>query len=178
MKTIYPLDSVSKSRRQLGLWSCSLLVWATLGACSNQPPTPPSHDASAAKRNALRDLGFSETENGWEMNLSGRVTFSVNDATLSVEGVQTVNRIAKTLIDIGIQHIAIDGHTDNQGSAALNQDLSERRAETAARAFVAQGFKHENITRRGFGFSRPVADNATEAGRQLNRRVTIIVSSL
>jgi outer membrane protein OmpA-like peptidoglycan-associated protein len=86
--------------------------------------------------------------------------------------------VAKTLLGIGILRISVDGHTDNQGSAALNQDLSERRAEATAQAFVAQGFKAGDITRRGFGFSRPVGDNNSEAGRQLNRRVTIIVSSL
>ena len=168
-------------RRQFSSLCCALITLTTLGACSSAPPAPPAADVvdpQAKKKIALRDLGFEPTENGWELNLSGRITFSVNDATLSAEGIETVSRVAKTLLGIGILRISVDGHTDNQGSAALNQDLSERRAEATAQAFVAQGCKAGDITRRGFGFSRPVGDNNSEAGRQLNRRVTIIVSSL
>ena len=156
-----------------------------LAACSTQPaPTLPATAISASPDQrqvriaALRDLGFSESDAGWELNLSGRVTFAINDATLSPQALGTVERVAQTLRSIGIERLAIEGHTDSQGSVGLNQDLSERRAEAVAVLFAARGFRLSEIVRRGFGFSRPVADNSTENGRQQNRRVTIIVPSL
>jgi OOP family OmpA-OmpF porin len=69
----------------------------------------------------------------------------------------------------------IDGHTDNVGSDAYNLDLSQRRAE-AVRAFLVQnGIRGTRVTAQGQGESSPVASNTTEAGRQQNRRVEIVV---
>ncbi len=159
-------------------WLC--VVAGVLAGCSTAAPTlpAPGADPLAGKKAALRDLGFTEAESGWEMNLSGQVAFAINDASLSPDALSTIARVATTLREIGVSRLTVDGHTDNQGGKALNQDLSERRAHSVAQAFAEQGFQLASITRRGFGYSRPVADNQTEAGRQQNRRVTIIVPSL
>jgi outer membrane protein OmpA-like peptidoglycan-associated protein len=73
-------------------------------------------------------------------------------------------------------NLDIEGHTDSIGSDELNQQLSERRAETVRKYLMEQGLSEDNLTARGYGKSMPVADNATAAGRQKNRRVEIIVS--
>jgi outer membrane protein OmpA-like peptidoglycan-associated protein len=70
----------------------------------------------------------------------------------------------------------IEGHTDDVGSDAYNQTLSEKRAESVKQYLVDQSLSADSVTAKGFGETSPVADNRTAAGRQLNRRVEIIVS--
>lgn len=73
-------------------------------------------------------------------------------------------------------NLAIEGHTDSTGSDELNQKLSEQRAEVVRSYLIEQGLGESSVTAQGFGKTMPVADNATAAGRQKNRRVEIIVS--
>ena len=70
----------------------------------------------------------------------------------------------------------MEGHTDNIGSDEFNQRLSEQRAAAVRDYLVAEGIQSESITARGFGEGRPVVGNETDAGRQQNRRVEIVVS--
>ena len=71
---------------------------------------------------------------------------------------------------------AISGHTDNQGTAALNQPLSEQRASAVIAWLEAAGADTRELAAQGFGATRPVADNSTEAGRALNRRVEVALA--
>ena len=73
-------------------------------------------------------------------------------------------------------NLEVEGHTDSTGGDALNQRLSEDRANTVREYLVAQGLDGGSIVSRGFGKSMPVATNDTAAGRQKNRRVELIVS--
>jgi outer membrane protein OmpA-like peptidoglycan-associated protein len=73
-------------------------------------------------------------------------------------------------------NLAIEGHTDSTGSDELNQKLSEQRADVVRSYLIEQGLGESTVTAQGFGKTMPVADNATAAGRQKNRRVEIIVS--
>lgn len=169
-----PLGSLSQVITLLSLSSL-------LAGCAGPPPAPSPPQAAVApnaREAALRELGFRPTEQGWELDLAGRVVFPVDDASLSAEAQAAIERLARTLRGLGITALAIEGHTDNQGAAAYNQRLSERRAQVVALAFVARGFEPAQVRHQGFGFSRPIEDNRSEAGRQQNRRVTIIVSSL
>jgi outer membrane protein OmpA-like peptidoglycan-associated protein len=70
----------------------------------------------------------------------------------------------------------VEGHTDSTGSDALNQVLSEQRAEAVRTYLIQQGLPAEAVMARGFGKNAPVADNSSAAGRQKNRRVELIVS--
>jgi OOP family OmpA-OmpF porin len=72
--------------------------------------------------------------------------------------------------------IQVDGHTDAQGSDAYNDRLSVRRAESVERWLAGHGIAAGRISTHGYGESEPVATNATDAGRQKNRRVVIGVS--
>jgi outer membrane protein OmpA-like peptidoglycan-associated protein len=71
--------------------------------------------------------------------------------------------------------ILISGHTDNAGSAASNQKLSERRVQSVGAYLRSKGIASKRILTKGFGSSKPVADNNTEEGKQLNRRVEITI---
>jgi len=72
--------------------------------------------------------------------------------------------------------LAAEGHTDDVGSESFNQTLSEKRAEAVQNFLVSQGVPEASITAIGLGESAPVADNRTAAGRQLNRRVELVIS--
>lgn len=72
--------------------------------------------------------------------------------------------------------LEVEGHTDSTGSDEVNQKLSEQRATTVRDYLIAQGLAADAISAKGFGKTAPIADNATAAGRQKNRRVELIVS--
>lgn len=73
------------------------------------------------------------------------------------------------------QEVIVEGHTDSIGPADYNRQLSRERAESVRNAIVAQGISEGRVTARGLGESRPVASNANPGGRQLNRRVEIVL---
>ena len=72
--------------------------------------------------------------------------------------------------------MVVEGHTDSQGAAAFNQDLSQKRAESVRSYLVSHGIAADRITAQGFGPSRAVADNTSAEGRANNRRVEIVVA--
>lgn len=69
--------------------------------------------------------------------------------------------------------LRVEGHTDNTGSAAINENLSLRRAEAVRAALIQRGVAPSRLIAAGYGPARPVGDNATEEGRALNRRIEI-----
>jgi outer membrane protein OmpA-like peptidoglycan-associated protein len=99
--------------------------------------------------------------------------FAVNSSTLLSGGYDEVAEVANVLKQYPETFIRISGHTDSTGGAEYNQRLSERRAESVKNALVGMGVNPSRITTIGYGAARPVADNSSEAGRQLNRRVAI-----
>jgi OOP family OmpA-OmpF porin len=72
-----------------------------------------------------------------------------------------------------IKKVRVEGHTDNRGGAAYNKNLSQKRAAAVVKWLVSHGIEKSRLTSEGFGFSRPIATNKTEEGRQENRRVEL-----
>lgn len=101
--------------------------------------------------------------------------FAVDSAQLKPGSYDEIARVAKVLVQYPQTNILIAGYTDSTGSETYNQQLSERRAEVVKNALMGQGVNPGRLTTIGYGESRPVAENATEAGRQLNRRVEITI---
>ena len=102
--------------------------------------------------------------------------FDVDKATLKPVAREKLARIAGILATHPDLKIEIEGHTDSTGSDEYNQRLSERRADSVRGYLSEQGIGRSIVGTAGFGKTRPVATNGTAAGRQLNRRVEIIVS--
>ncbi len=100
-----------------------------------------------------------------------RIVFRPGSAELEAEGVAAVEALAAALADCPDVAFEIGGHTDSQGREAANLELSEARAAAVKAALDAAGLPHVTLTARGYGPSRPVADNDTEAGRAANRRI-------
>jgi len=103
------------------------------------------------------------------------VLFATGSATLKPAARERLAKVAGILLSYPDIRLEIDGHTDNVGSEAFNEKLSERRAESV-RTFLAQQGVAQSMTTRGFGSTEPIASNATPVGRQQNRRVELVVS--
>ena len=107
-----------------------------------------------------------------KVSFDSGILFATGKADLSAASQTSITEIAKVLKDNGDMDIAIIGHTDNTGSDKINNPLSVNRAKSVEKSLKAQGVS--NIKRvEGQGSTNPVADNSTEAGRKLNRRVEV-----
>jgi len=112
---------------------------------------------------------------GIKITFASGILFNTNSAELQSGSVSDINTLATTLKKYGDTNVIVEGHTDNTGSDAINQPLSENRARSVATQLQAQGVEASRITTQGFGSSVPVADNTTEYGKQQNRRVEIAI---
>ncbi|HEY4841241.1 MAG TPA: OmpA family protein [Terriglobales bacterium] len=104
------------------------------------------------------------------------VLFAFNQHTLKPEARERLARISGIVLAYPDLKLEIDGYTDAIGSDDYNQTLSDKRAEAVRDYLVNSGVSMNNVVARGLGKTDPVADNSTAAGRQLNRRVEMIVS--
>jgi len=120
-------------------------------------------------------LDTRDTERGLVVNMSD-VLFDTGKYTLRQEAREKLARIAGIVLNYPSLRLEAEGHTDNVGSAELNQKLSEQRAYSVRDYLVSQGMPVSSITAVGKSFSVPVASNDTAKGRQQNRRVELIVS--
>lgn len=113
-----------------------------------------------------------------EIDKQGFVALYINFDTgkwdLKSDGVATVKEIVAMLKAAPKLRIAIEGHTDNVGSAASNKALSESRARSVMNAVVAAGIDAARLSAAGLGQERPIADNRSEEGRARNRRVELV----
>lgn len=116
-----------------------------------------------------------ESPRGLIVNMSG-VWFDTGSATLKPGAREKLAKIATILSAHPHLKIEVEGHTDNTGSEDFNQVLSERRAMSVRAFLVQSGVNSNAISARGMGEISPVASNETAAGRQLNRRVEMVVS--
>jgi outer membrane protein OmpA-like peptidoglycan-associated protein len=99
------------------------------------------------------------------------VQFDLGKATLKPVSFEILNQIRDILLKYPSYNLVISGHTDNTGSAPFNQKLSEDRARACYDYLITRGVSPRRLSSVGYGESRPIASNDTEAGRTLNRRV-------
>ncbi|GLK63239.1 OmpA family protein [Paracoccus kondratievae] len=102
--------------------------------------------------------------------------FATDSAAVGAQGQNDLYIIARNLNQYPNSRIQVVGHTDSTGSAAYNQDLSERRARSVAGILTAGGVSQGRIATSGRGATQPVASNDTAAGRAQNRRVEILIT--
>jgi outer membrane protein OmpA-like peptidoglycan-associated protein len=102
------------------------------------------------------------------------IFFDSDSDQLRPESTPVLQEMVTTLTEHTDLKVLIEGHTDAQGEEAHNQGLSERRAAAVVRYLTEQGVAAARLSSRGMGEVKPVADNATPAGRQENRRVVVV----
>jgi len=130
---------------------------ARAGGCCEPPPAA----AVVAPVAPTPDHGCTD-------ELESDVLFATDSAELTPDGRATLDRLAPCWSH---GRFEIEGHTDNTGTDAINQPLSERRAQAIVDELVKDGIDATALTAKGYGSSRPIADNGTPEGRAHNRRV-------
>ena len=123
----------------------------------------------------LRELQAERTERGLVMTL-GDVLFATGSARLTTGAETRLDRLAQFMQRYPDRTLRVEGYTDSTGSSATNLRLSEERAMAVRDALAARGVNPGRIVAQGFGEAQPVSSNATDAGRQQNRRVDIVIS--
>ncbi|MFM8901040.1 MAG: OmpA family protein [Burkholderiales bacterium] len=145
-------------------WLFGLAAMLTMTAC-NTPPKAGEYDG----------LKIKQVARGVQITGDDKVLFDTGKSEIKPEGMNFVALLAKALNERTKANVLVEGHTDNVGSAAYNQSLSEQRAASIKQALVARGVSEARIQSAGLGFTTPVADNSTAEGRQANRRTDVIV---
>lgn len=123
----------------------------------------------------LREQGFVQTGDGWELQMSGKLLFDFNSDAMTGERREMLVRMGHALVGVGVRALRVEGHADDQGSPDYNERLSLRRAQAVAQVLAEAGIPRERIDIRGYGASRPLVIGTSEAARQENRRVALIV---
>lgn len=148
---------------------------AQVNAQAARQQTQDAQSRSRQLEAQLKEMEAKKTDRGMVITL-GDVLFDTNQAQLKSGGMRNLQKLADFFKQYPQRKVMIEGFTDSTGSNSRNQELSDQRAYSVRTALLGMGIGTDRITSRGYGESYPVAGNDTAAGRQLNRRVEIIVS--
>ena len=134
----------------------------------------------AELRAQLQGTGVSVTRNGNQiiLNMPSNITFDTDQDAVKPQFYSTLNSVALVLQKFNQTLVDVYGHTDSTGSDSYNQALSQRRASSVASYLTSQGVDGRRFYVTGLGETRPIADNGSESGRALNRRVEIQLSPI
>lgn len=131
--------------------------------------------AMRAQLAAVEAANIQRTADVLAVTFKSDYLFSVGSSAMNAGAMNEIARVSTVLNQYPDTTIQVAGHTDSTGSEQSNQELSERRAENVKNALVGQNVHPNRISTIGFGETAPIADNSTESGRQLNRRVVITI---
>jgi outer membrane protein OmpA-like peptidoglycan-associated protein len=162
----------------IGEDSRSTLIGATVGAIAGGA-IGNQLDAQARELQASiggSGAGIVNTGSQLIVSLPESITFAVDSAEVRPDFQDELASVARSLQNYPNTTVQVIGHTDNTGSAAYNQGLSERRAVAVANVLMANGVPAWRVQPTGRGLTQPVASNDTAAGRAANRRVEIVIT--
>ncbi|HEV8690360.1 MAG TPA: OmpA family protein [Ideonella sp.] len=123
----------------------------------------------------LAELQAQQTERGMLVTL-GDVLFETGRSDVKPAAQTSLHKLADFLAQYPARRVLIEGHTDNVGSSLYNEGLSLRRAEAVDTALIGMGVAGKRVATVGYGEDYPVADNATDTNRALNRRVEVYIA--
>ena len=132
-----------------------------------------------SEKQMQQEVGADASSLGEEINKSGHVAiygihFDTGKAGIQPDSEKTLREIAKLLRQNADLKLRVEGHTDNQGNAAANQTLSEKRAQAVVAWLTGHGVAAGRLIAKGLGQTQPVADNASADGQTKNRRVELV----
>ena len=150
--------------RYVGKWD-GIKTSSEVGNC----PHLPNLDKTDAVENNLENT----------LEASGRaviygINFDFNSDKIKDESKPTLNKIVAVLKANSDWKMTVEGHTDNVGGESFNQTLSEKRAAAVKKYLTENGISEDRLNAVGFGMSKPIADNESDAGRAQNRRVELV----
>ncbi len=114
---------------------------------------------------------------GIVVEFEGKVLFGFDKSDLTAQATDNLNSLTQILQKYPDTNIEIQGHTDDKGTDAYNQGLSERRAQTVSNYLAMKGVKNSRMKTVGYGESAPKYSNSTEDGRAQNRRVEFLITA-
>lgn len=136
--------------------------------------------ATVAKEESVEDrlarLGAKVTQTEVTIQLPGSILFDFDSAKIRPDAERTLTDVSNVIKAYADRPVRVEGHTDSVASDAYNQKLSESRAQSVANWLSAHGVPSQRLKTAGHGESKPVASNETSEGRQLNRRVEIVIA--
>ena len=158
----------------------SVLIGAGIGALTGGGIGLYQDKQEAKLREELRNTGVSVTRSGDViiLNMPSNITFASGAASIRPEFYRVLNSVSLVLREYNRTIVNVYGHTDSDGSAEFNQQLSEQRGVNVARYLVSQGTDTRRFHVVGYGEEQPIASNATPDGKSRNRRVEIQISPL
>jgi len=124
----------------------------------------------------LEDFSAKQSERGLVLTM-GNILFELNKSDLKPGAERTLEKVAAFLAEYANRSVLVEGFTDGLGSADYNQTLSEKRAEAVVAELKRLGISSSRLSAKGYGEDYPVASNSTDAGRQQNRRVELIIAN-
>ncbi len=154
------------------------VIGGALGAVGGNLWSKRMEDRRKSMEQATRGTGVEVTrtaDNRLKINVPNDVSFSTNSAAIRPELRSVLDPFANSLQDDPAARIEIIGHTDSSGGDAVNNPLSQERAQSVRDYLTGRGVAGSRIQTAGRGEREPVADNGTEAGRARNRRVEIFL---
>ncbi|WP_367847628.1 OmpA family protein [Rhodoferax sp. WC2427] len=164
---------MDNSKLRLRAWhggrlGAAVVLGVALAACQTPPPAPVAYTGPT--------LDIEQTERGVQIVLPVTVLFATGEYTFKTEeAAPYLDRLASLLKNKTTHDVSVEGHTDNVGGLDMNQTLSDNRARALRKALEERGVEPRRIVSAGFAYHRPVASNASDQGRTLNRRVELMV---
>jgi OOP family OmpA-OmpF porin len=140
-------------------------------------PVPPAKPTAEPPEAALEPIPAAEpTPERFKYCITLHTEFDVDKTVIRPEYRDEIAKVGNFMKQYPTTTAVIEGHTDNVGDAEYNRDLSQRRAESVVNHLVeTYGIDRSRLTAKGYGMANPVADNATDAGKQANRRIEAII---
>jgi outer membrane protein OmpA-like peptidoglycan-associated protein len=151
-------------------------------ANANQAKDAALNERDAANQEAARaqaeleQLKATPTPRGSVMTL-GDVLFDTGRAELKSGATRKLDQLVQFLMEHPERRVQIDGFTDSVGSDSYNEELSQRRADAVKAALLSRGVDASRVSTEGYGKAYPVANNSDSGGRQLNRRVEVVIGN-
>jgi outer membrane protein OmpA-like peptidoglycan-associated protein len=165
------LLNLPRSSTLLRTAALSLAVGSLLLTGCQQAPVAPAPAAYSGPT-----LPIAQSERGVQIFLPSSALFESGKSSLNAtESAAYLQRVASLINTKTDKPVVLEGHTDNVGNEALNQELSEARARSVREALIAQGVDAKRLSTAGYAFNRPVASNGNDEGRKLNRRVEVVI---
>lgn len=134
-------------------------------------------DKQAAELEQIEGAQVEKINNGEAIKVTfeSGILFATNSSTLNTASRSSLDKFASSLLNNPDTDVKIYGHTDSTGSDAINNPLSDRRAESVYNYIVSKGILGNRMVSKGFGSTQPVADNTSASGRSQNRRVEVYI---
>jgi outer membrane protein OmpA-like peptidoglycan-associated protein len=159
----------------IGRNTAGALIGAAVGTAAGAGIGHYQDKQEAALRKQLQGSGVDVVRQGDNimLDMPSGITFGFNSSDVNAQFYPVLDKVAATLNEYNQTTINVVGHTDSIGSDAVNQRLSEQRASSVAQYLQSRGVASQRLQTSGYGKTRPVDTNDTEAGRANNRRVEL-----